>query len=152
MSFKDGWFTPAFDPHPMGLFLLGEIQPVTHYNSDRNAPKIQKVDLDDEGNGTGMRLWKATVTDPSADNARQASFEVVFVANQKPVPSAPEIAKNVRPIELEGVTVKPKIAGSGEYKSIAWTVRATGIKGDNSGAKQPPNNVGASRPRDDKAA
>ncbi|BCK54004.1 hypothetical protein [Nocardia wallacei] len=152
MSLKDGWFTPAFDAFPMGLFLLGEIQPVTEFSTDRNAPKRQRVDLDNDGNGTGKRLWKGTVTDPSAANAKQASFEVVFVADQQPVPSAPEISKNVRPIELEGLHVKPKMAGQGEYKSIAWTVRATGIKGDNSGAKQPPNNVGASRPRDDKAA
>jgi hypothetical protein len=152
MSLKDGWFTPAFDVFPMGLLLVGEIQPVTEFSADRNAPKIQKTDLDRDGNGTGFRLWKGTVTDPSADNARQATFEVVFVVNQRPVPSTPEISKNVRPIELEGLHVRPKIAGQGEYKSIGWTVRATGIVGDNSGAKQSPADPGASRPRDAKAA
>jgi hypothetical protein len=136
MALKDVWFTPAFDDaFPMGLFLLGEIAPVTEFSTDRNAPKRQRLDLDAEGNGTGKRLWKGTVTDPAAANAKQASFDVVFVADVQPVPAAPEIARGMRPVELEGLQVKPKIAGQGEFKSIGWTIRATGIKGDNSGAK-----------------
>ncbi|MFI5540302.1 hypothetical protein ACIA5H_28310 [Nocardia sp. NPDC051900] len=136
MALKDVWFTPAFeDAFPMGLFLLGEITPVTEFSTDRNAPKRQRLDLDAEGNGTGKRLWKGTVTDPAAANAKQASFDVVFVADVQPVPAAPEIARGMRPVELEGLQVKPKIAGQGEFKSIGWTIRATGIKGDNSGAK-----------------
>ncbi|WP_040781088.1 hypothetical protein [Nocardia pneumoniae] len=136
MALKDVWFTPAFeDAFPMGLFLLGEIAPVTEFSTDRNAPKRQRLDLDAEGNGTGKRLWKGTVTDPAAANAKQASFDVVFVADVQPVPAAPEIARGMRPVELEGLQVKPKIAGQGEFKSIGWTIRATGIKGDNSGAK-----------------
>ncbi|WP_280243529.1 hypothetical protein [Nocardia abscessus] len=139
MALKDVWFTPAFeDAFPMGLFLLGEIAPVTEFSTDRNAPKRQRLDLDAEGNGTGKRLWKGTVTDPAAANAKQASFDVVFVADVQPVPAAPEIARGMRPVELEGLQVKPKIAGQGEFKSIGWTIRATGIKGDNSGAKTAP--------------
>ncbi|MCX4093668.1 hypothetical protein [Nocardia sp. alder85J] len=120
----------------MGLFLLGEIQPVTEFNSDRNAPKRQRVDLDSDGNGSGLRLWKGTVTDPSATSSKQASFEVQFVANVQPVPSADEIAPGMRPIVLEGLHVKPKMSGQGEFKSIAWNVRASGIMGDTSGAKR----------------
>ncbi|WP_280240667.1 hypothetical protein [Nocardia abscessus] len=139
MALKDVWFTPAFeDAFPMGLFLLGEITPVTEFSTDRNAPKRQRLDLDAEGNGTGKRLWKGTVTDPAAANAKQASFDVVFVADVQPVPAAPEIARGMRPVELEGLQVKPKMAGQGEFKSIGWTIRATGIKGDNSGAKTAP--------------
>lgn len=136
MSLKDAWFTPEFvEAFPMGLFLLGEIQAVTQFSSDRDAPKIQRQDFDREGNGSGKRLWKGTVTDPSASNAKQASFEVTFVADQQPVPAAAAIVPGMRPIELVGLQVKPRMTGAGEFKSIGWTVRATGIKGDNSGAK-----------------
>ncbi|WP_063920307.1 hypothetical protein [Nocardia violaceofusca] len=153
MALKDVWFTPEFsDAFPMGLFLLGEIQPITEFSNDRNAPKIQKSDWDRDGNGTGLRLWKGTVMDPAAMNARNAGFDVTFVTNQRPVPSAPAISEGVYPIVLEGLQVKPKVAGSGEYKTLGFNIRASGIKGDNSGAKQPPNNVGASRPADEKAA
>ncbi len=139
MALKDVWFRPDFaEAFPKGLFLLGDIQPVTEFNSDRNAPKIHKVDFDREGNGTGKRLWKATVTDPSGSNAKTASFDLVFVADVQPVPAQGEIVPGMTPIVLEGLMVRPKVAGSGEFKSIGWTVRATGIVGDNSGAKSAP--------------
>lgn len=147
MALKDVWFTPEFrEAFPKGLFLLGDIQAVTEYSTDRNAPKRQKVDLDNDGNGTGKRLWKGTITDPAAANARQASYDVIFVSDVQPVPAAPEIVPGMTPIELEGLQIKPKIAGSGEFKSIGWSIRATGIKGDNSGAKQAPADPGAARP------
>src|SRR5690606_770252 len=136
MALKDAWFRPDFhEAFPKGLFLLGEIEPVTEFSRDRNAPKVQKQDFDFDGNGKGKRLWKGTVTDPTAANAKNASFDVTFVADVQPVPAAAEIVPGMTPIELEGLMVKPKVTGSGEFKSIGWTVRATGIKGDNSGAK-----------------
>ena len=139
MALKDVWFRPDFhEAFPKGLFLLGEIEPVTEFSRDRNAPKVQKQDFDFDGNGTGKRLWKGTVTDPTAANAKNASFDVTFVADVQPVPAAAEIVPGMTPIELEGLMVKPKVTGSGEFKSIGWTVRATGIKGDNSGAKTNP--------------
>lgn len=153
MALKNVWFTPEFhEAFPMGLFLLGEIQAVTEFSTDRNAPKVQKIDIDNEGNGTRKRLWKGTVTDPAAANAKQASFDLVFVSDVQPVPAAPEIARGMRPIELEGLQVKPKIAGSGEFKSIGWNIRATGIKGDNSGSNQAPSDSGAGRSSGSKAA
>ncbi|WP_254190033.1 hypothetical protein [Nocardia noduli] len=128
------------------MFLLGAISAVTEFSSDRNAPKIQKVDLDREGNGTGKRLWKGTVTDPTAANARNASFDVVFVSDVMPVPPVAEIVPGMTPIELDGMQVKPKVVGAGEFKSIGFNVRATGIKGDTSGTRQAPADPGASRP------
>lgn len=153
MALKDLWFTPAFsDAFPKGLYLLGEVTAVTEFNADRSPPKRQRLDFDRDGNGTGKRLWKATVTDPSGGNAKQASFDITFVADVQPVPAAEEVVPGFIPIELEGLQIKPKMAGQGEFKSIAWNIRATGIKGDTSGAKQAPANPGAARPRDDKAA
>ncbi|WP_280488606.1 hypothetical protein [Nocardia farcinica] len=153
MALKDVWFTPAFeDAFPKGLFLLGEIEPVTEFSRDRNAPKVQKLDFDFDGNGSGKRLWKGTVTDPCAANAKNASFDVVFVSDVQPVPAVPEIVPGMTPIVLEGLHVKPKIAGQGEFKSIGWMIRATGIKGDTSGAKQAPADPGAGRPSSGKAA
>ncbi|MGY4101262.1 hypothetical protein ACW2Q0_17160 [Nocardia sp. R16R-3T] len=153
MALKDLWLNPPFgEAYPKGVYLLGAIEAMTEYNSDRNAPKRQKLDFDNDGNGTGKRLWKGTVTDPTAANAKQASFDVIFVSDVQPVPAAPEIAPGMTPIELEGLQVKPKIVGSGEFKSIGWNVRATGIKGDNSGSKQAPADPGAARPSGSKAA
>jgi hypothetical protein len=137
-------FGMAFE---MGLVLVGEIQPDTEYNQNRNAPARQKVDP-----VTGKRQWKATCTDPSETNPRKSSIQVIFLADVAPIPSTPEVLPGMRAIELEGVTLQPKVSGQGEFKSLGWTVRATGIVGDVSGSKQAPANPGAARPRDDKAA
>ncbi|AXK85728.1 hypothetical protein SAMN05421776_11492 [Nocardia farcinica] len=153
MALKDVWFTPDFhEAFPKGLFLLGEIEPVIEFNKDRNAPKIQKQELDADGNGTGRRLWKGTVTDPDAPNAKSASYDVIFASPHQPVPAVAEIVPGMTPIELEGLEIKPKIQGSGEFKSIGWMIRAAGIKGDTSGAKQAPADPGAGRPSSGKAA
>ncbi|MGW0182857.1 hypothetical protein [Nocardia sp. NPDC003345] len=147
MALKDVWFRPEFrEAFPKGLFLLGGIEPVTEFNKDRHAPKIQKQELDEDGNGTGRRLWKGTVTDPDAPNAKNASYDVIFASPVQPVPSAAEIVPGMTPIELEDLEIKPKVQGNGEFKSIGWSIRASGIKGDTSGAKQAPADPGAARP------
>ncbi|MFC8530785.1 hypothetical protein [Nocardia sp. NPDC057227] len=144
MALKDVWFTPAFgEAFPKGLFLLGDIDPMTEFSSDRSAPKRQRTDVDNDGNGTGKRLWRGTVTDPAAANAKSASFDVTFVADVCPVPAAPEIVPGMRPIELEGLSIKPKVTGSGEFKSIGWNIRATGIKGDSNAPRAASNGAGA---------
>ncbi|MBF6171530.1 hypothetical protein IU476_08605 [Nocardia blacklockiae] len=149
MALKDLRFNVAFnEAFEKGLVLVGEIEPDTEYNANRNAPARQKVDP-----LTGKRQWKATCTDPSETNPKKSSVQVIFLADVAPVPVNPEVLPGMRAVELENVTLQPKMTGQGEFKTIGWTVRATGIVGDNSGAKVPPNDVGASRPaRGDKAA
>ncbi|WP_029901390.1 hypothetical protein [Nocardia brasiliensis] len=152
MALKDVWFSPEFHvAFPKGLFLLGNVSPLTKFQRDRNAPVIQEVDMDQDGNGTGKRLWKATVTDPTAENVNQVGFQVVFVADVMPVPAAAEIVPGMTPIELEGLQIKPKMAGAGEFKRIGWSIRATGIKGDSSGSVAPGDHS-ASSSRGGKAA
>ncbi|MBV7704651.1 hypothetical protein NOVA_17915 [Nocardia nova] len=145
-------FNVAF---PQGLVLNSTIVPLTKYNPDPRAIPEQEFDIDKKtGEGTGFPLWKATVTDPNEEKAKRKSFEVVFIAPVQPVPVTEEIVPGTgwRMVELEGLTAEPKVMGQGEFKYLGYQFRATGIKGDTSGAKQAPNNVGASRPRDDKAA
>ncbi|MGV9681009.1 hypothetical protein ACWDSJ_37555 [Nocardia sp. NPDC003482] len=143
-------FATAF---PQRLLLMGEIGPAIKYNPDRNAPKEQMVDFDPAtGEGTGLPLWVASVTDPGEPKGKRKSFEITFVARHQPVPAGEEIADGIWFIELEGLTAEPRVMGQGEYKYLGYVYRATGIKGDTSGSKQPPNDVGAARPRDGKAA
>ncbi|WP_225732243.1 MULTISPECIES: hypothetical protein [unclassified Nocardia] len=135
---------------PKGVFLLTAVEPLTEFQRDRNAPVVQKVDLDYEGKGTGKRLWKATIIDRDAANAKQASYDVIFVADAQPVPPV-AVGEGLPQVELVGLMVKPKLIGSGEYKSIGWSIRATGFKGDNSGTVAPGDHS-ASAPRNGKAA
>ncbi len=106
---------------------MGEVAPDTEYQSreDRASgrPVRQRVD-----ETTGRRQWKATVTDPDERNAKRASFEVTFLADVQPVPATSEVLPGVRPIELDGMTAEPRVAGSGEFKYQSYVFRASGFK------------------------
>ncbi|HEU5476133.1 MAG TPA: hypothetical protein VFV67_36365 [Actinophytocola sp.] len=115
------------DAFPQGLVLMGEMAPDTEYQSreDRASgrPVRQRVD-----EVTGKRQWKGTVTDPDERNAKRASFEVTFLADVQPVPTTSEVLPGLRQIELDGLTVEPRLAGSGEFKYQSYVFRATGFK------------------------
>jgi hypothetical protein len=120
------------DAFPQGLVLMGEVAPDTEYQSreDRAAgrPVRQKVD-----EVSGKRQWKATVTDPDERNAKRASFEVTFLADVQPVPTTAEVLPGVRPIELDGLTAEPRVAGNGEFKYQSYLFRASGFRAAGSG-------------------
>lgn len=117
-------FSEAF---PQGLVLMGEVAPDNEYQSQddraRNRPVRQRVD-----ELTGKRQWKATVTDPSETNAKRASFQITFLADVQPVPTTSEVLPGVRPVELEGLTAEPRLAGNGEFKYQSYVYRATGFR------------------------
>lgn len=123
-------FDEAF---PQGLVLVGEIGPDNEYQQDRNKPTHQRID-----ELTGKRIWKATVTDPNEAKAKRASFELYFLADRQPVPATSEVLPGMRPIELEGLTAQPKVAGNGEFKYLSYTFRATGIRQAQGAAKVAP--------------
>jgi len=113
---------------PQGAYLMGDIQPLTEYQSQedkaRNRPVRPRID-----ERTGRRLYRATVADPSAEKERDKSIAVEIAAEVQPVP--PEAVGNLpfRPVVLEGLTVQPRAETSGQAKWITWVVRATGLRG-----------------------
>ncbi len=117
-------FAEAF---PQGLVLVGEVAPDSEYQSreDRAAGRPVRQRIDEL---TGKRQWKATVTDPDERNAKRASFEITFLADVQPVPTTTEVLPGVRPIELDGMTAEPRVAGNGEYKYQSYLFRATGFR------------------------
>lgn len=116
-------FDSAF---PQGLVLIGDVTPDNEYQTrdDKAAgrPVRQKTD-----NATGKRQWKATVTDPDEPHAKRASFEITFIADVQPVPTTTEVLPGMRPIELDGLTAEPRVAGNGEFKYQSYVYRATGF-------------------------
>ncbi|MEU7633426.1 hypothetical protein AB0C34_26190 [Nocardia sp. NPDC049220] len=143
MAIKRGFGFPIESrvAFPQGLVLMGEISQKTKYNPDRTALPEPVYDIDKEGQGTGLPVWKAMVTDPDQEKATQASFEIEFVSSHQPVPASPEIVPGtgMRMIELEGLTAEPMVVrkGSGDknFSFVSYKFRATGIKGDNNTPK-----------------
>nr|WP_239000816.1 hypothetical protein [Jiangella asiatica] len=107
--------------------MVGEIEPDLEYQSqdDRARGREQRQRVDEV---TGLRQWKATVTDPDEAKAKRASFEVIFTAEVQPAPLPDEVLPGMRPVELVGVTASPKVMGQGEFKYLGYEYRATGVK------------------------
>jgi hypothetical protein len=115
----DEWF-------PQGLFLVGEIVPVTEYQSQedraRNRPVRPRTD-----ELTGLPLFRGTFADPSAEKDREKSVTVEFAAKVQPVPPPAAAGVPFRPVVLEGMSVQPRAEVSGQAKWITWVIRATGM-------------------------
>jgi translation initiation factor 2 beta subunit (eIF-2beta)/eIF-5 len=133
-------FDTAF---PLGLVMVGDVAPDIEYQSREDKasgrPTRQRVD-----ELTGKRQWKATVTDPSETNSKRASYDVTFLADVQPVPTTSEALPGMRPIELEGLTAEPKVAGNGEFKYQSYLFRATGFKTTASGSGVKPSRASGS--------
>jgi hypothetical protein len=125
------------DAFPQGLVMVGEVSPDNEYQSreDRASGRPARQRMDET---TGKRQWKAAVTDPSEPNAKRASFEVTLLADVQPVPTTSEALPGMRPIELEGLTAEPRVAGNGEFKYQSFVYRATGFKAANTGGGRSP--------------
>ena len=128
-------FDSAF---PQGLVLIGDVAPDNEYQTREERavgrPVRQKID-----EITGKRQWKATVTDPDEPSAKRASFEITLIAEVQPVPTTTEVLPGMRPIELDGLTAEPRVAGNGEFKYQSYLFRATGFAATTSAAGTRPS-------------
>ncbi|WP_370948171.1 hypothetical protein AB5J62_14105 [Amycolatopsis sp. cg5] len=126
--FKGHRFTIEFDEaFPQGLVMVGDVAPDNEYlsNEDKARGKQAKQRIDEI---TGKRQWKLTATDLGETKAKRASFEITLLADVQPVPTTSEVLPGMRPIELDGLTAEPKVAGNGEFKYQGYAFRATGFK------------------------
>jgi hypothetical protein len=120
-------FNIKFDnAFPQGLVLIGDVAPDNEYQTreDKASGRPVRQKLDEV---TGTRQWKATVTDPGEPAAKRASFEITLIADVQPVPTTTEVLPGMRPIELDGLTAEPRVAGNGEFKYQSYVYRATGF-------------------------
>jgi hypothetical protein len=111
---------------PQGLYLVGEIQAVTEYQSQedraRNRPVRPRLD-----EVTGYPLFRGTFADPSAEKDREKSVTVEFACAHQPVPPEAVPGLPFRPVVLEGMTVQPRAEASGQAKWLTWVIRAAGM-------------------------
>src|SRR6185312_14366906 len=115
----DEWF-------PQGLYLVGEVQAVTEYQSQEDRSRNRPVrPLVDEV--SGLPLFRGTFADPAAEKDREKSVTVEFTCAHQPVPPPAVPGAPFRPVVLEGMTVAPRAEASGQAKWITWVIRATGM-------------------------
>lgn len=72
---------------------------------------------------TGMRLWSASILDPTAQQGRR-EIKVKIAANQQPVPPNGVMA----PVEFDGLQVVPYLDSNRAKPRVAIAYRAAGFK------------------------
>ncbi|MFD0199592.1 MULTISPECIES: hypothetical protein [Saccharothrix] len=139
------------DAFPQGLVMVGEVMPDVEYQTREEKaagrPVRQRVD-----EATSKRQWKVTVTDPHEPNAKRKSFEITLLADVQPVPTTGEVLPGMRPVELDGLTAEPRIAGNGEFKYQSFLFRATGFRVAGKSAGSAPSGGKSNGSADTKAA
>lgn len=120
-----GRFPIAHDvAFPHGTYIVSDVTPVNDYNRSTKETKIQQVDKD-----TGLLLWQVDVldADPSAPR-KQKTVTVKIAAKVQPVPPHHDGSSPFTPVEFEGLTALAYIQESGDFSSVVYSYRATGMK------------------------
>ena len=132
-------FDIAFDSaFPQGLVLIDDVTPDNEYQTreDKAAGRSVRQKIDPV---TDQRQWKVTVTDPDEPTAKRASFEITLIADVQPIPMTTKVLPGMHPIQLDGLTPEPRVAGNGEFKYQSYLYRATGFTATASAAGTRPS-------------
>jgi hypothetical protein len=106
---------------PGDCYMVGEVTPKRDYDRSSKDNLVQEKDKD-----TGLPMWVVEVIDDDPE-ARDKLVKVIILAAHQPVP--PEKVGPVRPVEFEGLMVRPyaQTTANGRGK-LAWSIKATGMK------------------------
>lgn len=127
------------DVFPHGCYVVGEVEPVKDFDRSTKDTAVQAVDKQ-----TGVPVWRVDVIDADPE-ARDKTVRVKIVAQVQPVPPETAPGTPFRPVELEGLTLRPWV-NTDRCKSrqgqphrcgaqVAWSYWATGLRAPSKAAK-----------------
>ena len=111
------------DAFPQGAYVVGQVVPVGDFDRSTKDERPQKVDPD-----SGLLLWDVEVLDADPE-AKQKAIKVKIAAKVQPVPPAPQSGMPFALVVFEGLTALPYIDDNGRRPRIAWSFRASGMRG-----------------------
>lgn len=113
------------DVFPHGAFLTTDgADPVRDFDRSSKDTFVQMVDRE-----TGLPLWEATGHDPDPlARKNQRQFTIKFACEYQPVPPAELPGLPFRPVEFDGLEVRPYLDTNGNRPRIAYSYRATGMR------------------------
>jgi hypothetical protein len=106
------------DVFPVPVLLLG-VEPVNDFEKVR----ARVEDPQERDKDSGLRLWAASVLDPSAPQGRR-EIKVKIPAEVQPVPPNGPMA----PVEFEGLQVIPYLDTNRAKPRVAIAYRASGFR------------------------
>jgi len=109
---------------PNGLYATGPAIAKREFEKDPTKVGRQLTDRD-----TGKPLYAFPAFHQNAERANRAAFEVTVLSDTAPdLEAIPEVLPGMRLVELEGLTLEPRIQGDKPYQFITFTWRCTGVK------------------------
>lgn len=104
--------------------MLGDLEPAEDFEKKRAG----EVDTQMRDKESGMRVWLARVIDPDP-TARSAEVKVKVSSETQPVAPKALAGSPFAQVEFEGLTVTPYISEQNGKPRLAYSFRATGVRG-----------------------
>src|SRR3954453_6982373 len=105
---------------PYGAYAVGEVQPVRDYEKSTRERIVQAVDPD-----TGLLLWSVDVVDADPEAKKSTRMlSVKIAARVQPVLPEGKDGTRFTPVEFDKLTATAYIEESGDFRRIAWSMRA----------------------------
>lgn len=117
------------DVFPAGAFIKGSVEQVIDFDKSSKDVRVQAVDLNARGEGTGLPLWQVVVLDADEEAGKKdTALSVKIAAKHQPVPPENKTPFPWTPVEFVGLTALPYIEESATGRSrIVWSFRAEGM-------------------------
>ncbi|MFC7598021.1 plasmid replication, integration and excision activator [Terrabacter sp. GCM10028922] len=132
------------DVFPKGAFIKGEVEKVIDFDKSTQENRVQAVDLNKAGEGTGLPLWQVIVLDADEEAGKKdTAVTVKIAAKHQPVPPENKTPFPWTMVEFVGLTALPYVEYTGskdkdghDRTRIVWSFRAEGMVAPGQSASQ----------------
>lgn len=98
------------DVFPRGSYLAGDVEPVIDFDKSTADNRVQAVDRNKAGEGTGLPMWQVVVLDADDEAGKKdRAVSVKIAAAHQPVPPENKTPFPFTPVEFVGLTALPYI-------------------------------------------
>jgi hypothetical protein len=116
---------------PAGAYAVGAVEQVVDFEASTREQKVQARDRE-----SGLPTWAISVFDADPE-ARAKVVRVKIAARTPPVLPQPPAGSPFPAVAFEGLTATPYVDTSGSRPRLAWSFRATAVRGASAKAQAP---------------
>ena len=116
---------------PAGAYAVGGVEQVVDFEASTREQKVQAHDRD-----SGLPTWAVSVFDADPE-ARAKVVRVKIAARNPPTLPQPPAGSAFPAVAFDGLTATPYVDTSGSRPRLAWSFRATAVRGASPKAQVP---------------
>ena len=108
---------------PAGAYAVGAVEQVVDFEASTREVRVQAHDRD-----TGLPTWSISVFDADPEARTKVVRVKISARNPPTLPPAPA-GSPFPSVAFEGLTATPYVDTSGSRPRLAWSFRATAVRG-----------------------